>query len=100
MTEPQRYGRLLPLVCLAVVIGMLGLHHWYVITEGRASGMALFLLPPLGMLALGGLVYPPILFSIGKHRKDLPIAVRAIGILLAISGLGIGFYLFKYVYQF
>ena len=52
--EHQEFNRTIPLVLLLAVIGVLALHHWYVVTEGSAI----------------------------------------------LSGLGIGFYLFKYVYGF
>jgi hypothetical protein len=90
----------MPALLLLAVIAGLAIHHWYVTTEHRASLIALFFLPPLGMLALGGLVYPPLLWSVGKYGKGMPLTVRAIGIFLAIAGIGVGFYLFKYVYQF
>ena len=98
--EQQEFNRTIPLVLLVGVICVLALHHWYVVTEGGAFLFALFILPPFGMLALGGVVYPPVLWSIGKYGKDLPLGVKVVGALLFISGLGIGFYLFKYVYGF
>src|SRR2546422_11238320 len=98
--EQQEFNRTIPLVLLVGVIGVLALHHWYVVTEGSGFLFALFILPPFGMLALGGVVYPPVLWSIGKYGKDLPLGVKVVGALLFISGLGIGFYLFKYVYGF
>ena len=100
MTEPQEFNRKIPLILLLAVVFVLGLHHWYVVTEGSAFLFALFILPPFGMLALGGVVYPPVLWSIGKYGTDLPFAVKIVGALLFISGLGIGFYLFKHVYGF
>ena len=100
MSDETRFTRTAPAILLLGVLAVLALHHWYVTTEHRAFLIALFLLPPFGMLALGGLVYPPLLWSVGKYGKDLPVTVRAIGILLVIMGLGVGFYLFKYVYQF
>jgi hypothetical protein len=100
MTGHQEFNRTIPLVLLAAVIGMLALHHWYVVTEGSAFLFALFILPSFGMLALGGVVYPPVLWSIGKYGQDLPAAVKIIGALLFISGLGLGLYLFKFVYGF
>ena len=100
MVEHPQFNRTVPVVLLIAVIGILGLHHWYVVTEGRAFLYALFILPPFGMLALGGVFYPPILYSIGKYGKDMPIIVRAIGVLLALSGLALGFCLFKFVYGF
>jgi len=100
MTEPQPFNRKIPLLLLLAVVFVLGLHHWYVVTEGSAFLFALFILPAFGMLALGGLVYPPLLWSIGKYGTHLPLAVEITGALLFISGLGAGFYLFKYVYGF
>jgi len=100
MTEPREFTRTIPLILLLAVLVVLGLHHWYVVTEGSAFLFALFILPAFGMLALGGVVYPPLLWSIGKYGKDLPLAVKITGALLFISGLGVGFYLFKYVYGF
>jgi len=99
MEQPQ-FNRKAPLVILVAVVAILALHHWYVMSEGRAFFAALFLLPPFGMLALGGLIYPPILWSIGKYGKDLPAGIKAIGIALVLAGLGVGFYLFKFVYGF
>ena len=100
MSDEVRFTRTAPAILLLGVLAVLALHHWYVTTEHRAFLIVLFLLPPFGMLALGGLVYPPLLWSVGKYGKGMALPVRAIGILLAIVGLGIGFYLFKYVYQF
>jgi hypothetical protein len=93
-------SRTLSLLLLLAVAAMLGVHHWYVVTEQRAFLFALFLLPPFGMLALGGVFYPPLLISIGKYGKDLPVAVKTTGWLLATAGVAIGFWLFKYVYAF
>src|SRR5207247_5461893 len=98
--EHREFNRTIPLVLLVAVIGVLALHHWYVVTEGSAFLFALFILPPFGMLALGGVVYPPVLWSIGKYGKDLPVTVKVVGVLLAVSGLGVGFYLFRFVYHF
>ncbi len=98
--EHREFNRTIPLVLLVAVIGVLALHHWYVVTEGSAFLFALFILPPFGMLALGGVVYPPVLWSIGKYGTHLPFAVKIVGALLFVSGLGIGLYLFKYVYGF
>jgi len=93
-------SRLVSLLLLLGVGAVMALHHWYVVTEHRAFVVALFLLPPFGMLALGGIFYPPILVSLGKYGKDLPAAVKAVGWLLVAAGLGLGFYLFKHVYAF
>ena len=100
VADGTRVGRTIPLILLAGVLAVMGLHHWYVLTEHSGFLMAMFFLPPIGMLALGGVIYPPVLYSIGKYGKNLPIQTRAAGFLLVILGLAIGFYLFRFVYQF
>src|SRR5262245_36446305 len=100
MSDETRFTRTAPSILLLGVLVVLALHHWYVMTEHSGFLIVLFLLPPFGILALGGLAYPPLLWSVGKYGREMPVAVRAIGILLAVVGLGIGFYLFKYVYHF
>jgi hypothetical protein len=93
-------NRKIPGMMLAAVLAVMGMHHWYVLTEHRGFMLAMFLLPPFGMLAVGGIIHPPILYSIGKYGKAMPVQTRAIGYLLAVSGLAVGLYLFKFVYQF
>ncbi len=89
-------SRLIPLGSLVLILVLLGLHHWHVMAEQSGYLIAMFLLPPLGMLALGGLLYPPIFYSIGQHGSELPMWTRATGVLLVLSGLGIGFCLYRF----
>ena len=93
-------NRTIPLLLFVAVLAVMGLHHWYVLTEHSGFLMAMFLLPPLGMLALGGIIYPPVLYSVGKYGRNLPLLTKAAGFALLIVGLAIGFYLFRFVYHF
>ena len=93
-------NRTIPLLLFVAVLVVMGLHHWYVLTEHSGFLMAIFLLPAIGMLALGGIIYPPVLYSVGKYGRNLPLTTKAAGFALVILGLAIGFYLFKFVYQF
>jgi hypothetical protein len=100
MTDGMQFNRRAPALLLGIVLAVLALHHWYVVTEHNGFLIVMFLLPPFGMLALGGLIYPPILRSLGEEGKTMRAWVRAVGVLLAVIGLGIGVYLFKVVYRF
>ena len=99
-TKLQPPGRLRPLILFVFVATVLALHHWYVLTQHQGYALVLFVMPPLGMLALGGLVYPPMMNSVGQHGRAMPTPVKVAGYLLLLSGLGIGYYLFRFVYGF
>ena len=98
-TKPSS-SRAVPAALLLAVLGVLALHHWYVVTEHSGFLLVMFLLPPFGMLALGGLVHPPILYSIGKYSQGMPAWKKAIGYALVVSGFLEGFLLFRFVYGF
>jgi hypothetical protein len=95
----DQFGRRLPAIFAFGTIALLLLHHWYAVTEGRVFLFVLLLVPMLGGLAIGGLIYPPILFALGPRGRDLPKTTKALGILFALGGLGFGLYLAKFVYQ-
>src|ERR1700746_3472632 len=73
VSDEARFTRTVPALLLLAVIAGLAIQHWYITTEQRSSLIALLFLPPLGMLALGGLVYPPLLWSVGKYGKGMPL---------------------------
>lgn len=98
MSNAQLFDRKIPVLTLLGLTVCLALHHWYAVSEQKVSFTALFLLPMFWMLALGGTFYPPILYSIGKYGRDLPVATKVAGGLIAISGLGLGFAMAKFVY--
>jgi hypothetical protein len=98
MTNEQLSDRKIPVLMLLGLTVCLLVHHWYAVTQHEVFFAALFLLPAFWMLALGGSFHPPILYSIGKYGKDLPTSTKVVGALFAISGVGLGFCLAKYVY--
>jgi hypothetical protein len=98
MSTAQLFDRKIPVLTLLGLTVCLALHHWYAVTQHEVYFVALFLLPMFWMLALGGTFYPPILYSIGKYGRDLPMATKIAGGLIALSGLGLGFCLAKFAY--
>ena len=98
MSNAQLFDRKIPVLTLLGLTVCLALHHWYAVTQHEVYFVALFLLPMFWMLALGGTFYPPILYSIGKYGRDLPLATKITGGLFAVCGLGLGFCLAKFAY--
>ena len=95
----QQFDRKLPAIFAIGTIALLLLHHWYAVTERNVFGFVLFLVPMLTGLAIGGLIYPPILFALGPRGRNLPASTEALALLCAFIGLCFGFYLTKFVYQ-
>jgi hypothetical protein len=95
----KQFGRTLPAIFTIGTTALLLLHHWYAVTEHRVFLFVLILVPMLSGLAIGGLIYPPILFALGPRGRDLPKTTKALGVLFALGGLCFGLYLAKFVYQ-
>jgi hypothetical protein len=98
MQNVDVFDRKMPALLFVGLTAALALHHWYAVTNNEVSFTALFLLPMVWMLALAGMFYPPVMYSIGKYGKDLPVATKVAGAVIALSGLGLGFCLAKFVY--
>ena len=92
------FSRTLPAIALAFLTALLAFHHWYAMSEHSVYFFVVFVVPMFWALALGGIVYPPLFWSIGPKGRDLPVATKAAGVLLALAGLGAGFWLAKSVY--
>jgi len=98
--NPQTFSRLIPAVTLAVILAMLALHHWNVVANKSVYASAVLVLTPIGGLALGGTVYPPLFYSVGRYGRELPTYLKVLGGLCAAAGLAAGFYLLFVVYAF
>lgn len=98
--NPQPFGRLVPAVTLAVMLALLALHHWNVVANRSVYASAVLLLTTIGGLALGGTVYPPLFYSIGRYGRELPSYMKVLGGLCAVGGLAAGLYLLFVVYAF
>lgn len=87
------YDRRIPAMVLLASLATVGLHHWYAVNGGRPFMLPVCLLTAAGALALGGLVYPPVFWSIGAHGRHLPLPSKIAGATLATAGLVGGFLL-------
>jgi hypothetical protein len=95
----QQFDRRLPAIFAIGTTALLLLHHWYAVTEQRVFFFVLILVPMLSGLAIGGLIYPPILFALGPRGRDLPKTTKRSEFSFALGGLCFGLYLAKFVYQ-
>jgi hypothetical protein len=87
------YSRIIPAIMLLASIVVVALHHWYAVNGGHPFVVGICLITAAGALALGGVVYPPVFWSIGVYGKHLPLPTKIAGALLAIAGLAGGFLL-------
>ncbi len=93
MEAPHAFSRTIPFGTLVVVTALLGLHHLYVRSQGEYIVFAMFGLPMVWMLALGGTIYPPVFYSLGRYGQELPKSLKAVAAVLGLAGFGIAFYL-------
>ncbi|HEX9365419.1 MAG TPA: hypothetical protein VF921_02265 [Vicinamibacterales bacterium] len=91
--DPIIHNRRIPAVALVVSATAVALQHWYAVNGGHVFLFALCLLTAVGFLAIGGIVYPPVFWSISAHGKRLPLPLKVVGALLGIAGLAGGFVL-------
>ena len=84
-----RYSRKGPLVALLFCVVLLLVTASMGRFEGAISLTILFLAAPISLLAVGGLIDPRLLWSIGPQRHEMPISMRIIGAVLALLGAGI-----------
>lgn len=98
--DSQKFSRLIPAVTLAVVLALLALHHLNVVANKSIYASAVLLLTPVGGLALGGAIYPPLFYSVGRYGRELPSYLKVLGGLCAVAGLAGGLYLLFGVYAF
>jgi hypothetical protein len=87
------FDRKIPALLLAVLVAAIALHHWYAKSGGHVLIAALCVMMGVAFLAAGGVVYPPVLWSIGVYGKQLPLPVKVVGAFLGLAGLVTGFLL-------
>ena len=101
MTEDSLIGsRVLPTGTLAVMIVLLGLHHWYAMANQSVYPIAVLFLATFAGYAAGGVVYPPLFFAGGAQGRHLPIYMKVLAGLCATGGLAAGGYLLFVTYAF
>ena len=82
-----------PALLLAATLGGIAGHHWYAKDSGHVLYPALCLMMAFAFLSAGGLVYPPLLWSLGVQGRHLPMPIKILGAMLGIAGLAAGFLL-------
>jgi hypothetical protein len=92
------FSRAIPAGTLGVSLVLLALHHWNAVANGSVYASGVLLLTMLGGLALGGTIYPPLFFSVGKFGLHLPSYLKWLAGACAAAGLVAGFYLLFAVY--
>jgi hypothetical protein len=95
----EEFDRKVPALVACGMILLLVLHHFYAMSEHEIYLFALVFLPMILALAVGGLVYPPLMFAIGPRGRDLPLSVKATGALLALFGVACGLFAAIFVYH-
>ena len=92
-------GRLIAAgLAIASAVG-LALNH---LMAGSQSVVQLIILciGPIGLfLGLGGIIEPKILWSVGKHGRQLPVVYKLIGGVLGALGVVVTIVLMLFVYQ-
>jgi hypothetical protein len=91
MQQEQHFGRALPFGTLVTVSVLLFLHHLYVRSQGEYLPVVMFGLPMVWMLALGGTVYPPVFYALGKYGRRMPIGLKVVAAVLGLAGFGVAF---------
>ena len=91
--DPIVYSRAIPAFAFAACTAIVALHHWYAVSGGHPFVTGVCLLTAGIFLSFGGLVYPPVFWSISSYGRHLPLPVKIIGATLALAGLAAGFLL-------
>lgn len=85
--------RLAPAAVFAVSVAIVALHHWWA-RRGHAPWPAVVMfVSGAGALALGGLTYPPVFWSLSEYGRGLPRWTKVIGAMLGLAGVAGGFLL-------
>lgn len=95
---PQ-WGRIRPMLSLALCVCFLGLHHWWAITHGEIYPKLLLFLFMFAGWAAGGIVYPPAFYALTKFGSHLPTSMKVVGAIFAAIGFGLGFYVMLTFYS-
>lgn len=98
--DPLLRSRILPAGTLAVMLVLLGLHHWYAMANQSVYPIAVLFLATFAGYAAGGVVYPPLFYAGGAQGRHLPIYMKVLAGLCATGGLSAGGYLLFVTYAF
>ena len=95
----QEFGRLRPAASVALTSAFLAGHHWWARTHGEIYPPLFLFLAMVAAWSFGGLLHPPIFYSLTKFGGHLPKSMKALGAAFGIAGFAIGMYVLFTVYQ-
>jgi hypothetical protein len=84
---PPLHPRLVALLVFALGVVGMAINEWMSAARSEVYLIAILACPTMVLLSAGGLVDPRVLWSLGPHRKNHPMAVRVVGIALLVLGL-------------
>jgi hypothetical protein len=96
----QKFERDKPLIAVAFSLIVLVAHHFYVVAAEEGFFFILWAMPPLALLGLVGLIYPPVYYSITKEAKRVPQWAKIVAVIVALAGVGMGIYVESVIYDF
>jgi hypothetical protein len=98
--DPLTRSRVLPAGTLAVMLVLLGAHHWFAMADHSVYPVVVLLFATFAGYAAGGTIYPPLFYAGGAGGRHLPLYMKALGGLFAAGGFAVGMYLLFFVYTF
>jgi hypothetical protein len=98
--DPLLRSRVLPAGTLAVMLVLLGVHHWYAMANQSVYPVVVLLFATFAGYAAGGTAYPPLFYAAGAHGRHLPLYMKMLAGLCAAGGFAVGMYLLFVTYAF
>lgn len=86
-SSPPVPPRVVALLVLTLGVVGLSINEGMSWARGEVYLIAIVGCPAMVLLAIGGLVEPRVLWSLGPHRKDFPTRIRVAGAVLLVLGL-------------
>jgi hypothetical protein len=91
--------RIAPFSGMLISVGVLAVNHWYAVTEHKYYPIAVYVMPPLFFLGLGGMFNPSVFFA-PASQDFYPLSRRHARIVLTTIGLIAAVILHGWLYQF
>jgi hypothetical protein len=95
-----KFERDKPLLAVALSVLVLVAHHFYVVAAEEGFFFILWGMPPLGLLGMVGLIYPPIYHTVTHQSKHVPKWAKIVALVVGLAGVGLGVYVESVIYDF
>lgn len=97
--HPVLGPRIVPISTILMSLASLSANHWYALTEQRYYPAVLYVMGPVLLMGLGGLLNPSIFFE-PKSKYDYTLSRRRARVILILLGFGLAVFLHGWLYQF